>query len=78
MYPDIKAKSQKFEQLAAKALKATNTQDMEEVLDALVEHSRETYNACLCALGPNDAITKNAFTQLRKAIIIAESGKKKE
>lgn len=65
----------KFEQLVAMAMNATLTQEIENLLEALVEHSRETYNACLCTLGPDHAITKEAFAQLRKAIIIAERSK---
>ena len=78
MNTDIKMKLQEFQQLTALVLKATNLQDVENMLDALVEHARETYNTCLYTLGPNDAITQQAFIMLKKAIIIAESGKGKE
>ena len=70
MYPKLERLTTSVE-----VLKVAKTQSIENLLEALVEHVRETYNACLCTLGPDHAITKEAFAQLRKAIIIAERSK---
>jgi hypothetical protein len=72
MYADIKANMRKINQLTDKALNATDMQEIEDVLDALVESSREIYNMCLLSLGANDDTTKDAFSLLKRTIIITD------